>query len=62
MADAQLACRRQLDHIAAVDVHHATKFRNDDIQKTVQVDRRGQGSREAINDPLTRLVHFDLAF
>ena len=38
VADAQLAFRRQLDDVAAIDFHHAAQFRHNNLQKRVQVD------------------------
>ena len=62
VTDAQLARRLQLNHVAAIDVHHAAQLGNDDVQEPVEIDSVRQSHREAIDNPLARLVHFDLAF
>ena len=62
MTDSQLARRSQLNHVAAIDVHHPAQLRNDHVEKTVEIDRGRQGQREAIDNAFARLVHLDLAF
>ena len=62
VADAQLTRRPQLDYVAAIDAHHAAEFGNDDSQEAVEIDGVWESHREAVDDSLARLVHFDLAF
>ena len=61
VADAQLARRRQLQHVAAVNLHHPPEFGDDGAQEAVEVDLRMDVRREAVDDRLARLVHPDLA-
>jgi hypothetical protein len=62
MADTQLAGGLELNHVTAIDVHHPPEFRDDYGEKSVEIDGSGERHREAVDDPLARLVHFDLAF
>jgi hypothetical protein len=62
VTDAQLARRLQLDHVAAIHVHHATEFGDDYVEEAIEIDGVRQSHREAIDNPLARLMHFDLAF
>ncbi len=62
VTDAQFARRLQLNHVAAINVHHAAEFGDDHVQEAVEIDGVRQSHREAIDNPLARLVHFDLAF
>ena len=62
VADAKLAGGLQLDHVAAIDVHHAAEFGNDYGQEPVEVDCVRENHREAVDNPLASLVHLDLAF
>ena len=62
MTDAQFAGGRQLNDITTIHVHHASQFGHYDVQKSFKVDCGREREREAIDDRLTRLVHFDLAF
>src|SRR5215203_750316 len=62
MADAKLARGLQLDHVAAIDVHHAAQLGYDYVEKAIEIDGVRQSHRETINNPLAGLVHFNLAF
>ena len=61
MADAQLACGGQLNHIAPIDVHHPTKFGNYNVQEAIKIDRGRQGQGKAIDNTLAGFLHFDLS-
>ena len=50
VADAQLAAVDELDHVAAVDLHHAAEFGDDGAQEAVEVDLRVDVGREAVDD------------
>ena len=62
MTNPQFTRGFQLNHVAAIDVHHAAQFRDDDSQEAVEIDGVREGHREAIDNAFTRLVHLDLAF
>ena len=62
MTDAQLARWRQLNHVAAVYIHHAAQLGDNHVQKPVEINCGGKGQREAVDYPLTCFLHFDLAF
>jgi hypothetical protein len=46
VADVKLAFGRELQNVATVSLHHPPDFRNDDVQKSFEINVRRQITRE----------------
>jgi hypothetical protein len=62
VADAKFTNGVELDHVAAIRVHHPAEFADDGLEEAIEIDLGVNGGREAVDDRLARLVHLRSAF
>jgi hypothetical protein len=57
VADAEFPGAHELEHVAAVDLHHAAEFGDDRREEAVEVNLGVDVGGEAVDDGLARFVH-----